>query len=86
MKAAHVIFPPRTRSATWRESFEAVLIGEHTVVIWRYAGEQREAHVATLEGREELETLARKILRRTAIARRRDERKRELRVVGGRRS
>ncbi len=83
MKSLHIDFPPRTRSATWRESYEAVLIGEAHVVIWRHDGQRHSEVVATLEGRHELELLARKILRRVAIARRRDERRRPLQLVKG---
>ncbi len=87
MKAAHIQFPPRTREATWRESFEAVLIGTSTVAIWRYHGERKGDLVAVLEGRVELEQLARKILRRVAVGyRRRGLAPRPLRVLrGGRR-
>jgi len=87
VKAAHIRFPPRTRAATWRESFEAVLIGTSSVAIWRYTGEQRGDVVAVLEGRVELERLARKILRRVAVgARRRGLAPKPLRVLhGGRR-
>ncbi len=71
MKAAHIEFPPRTRQATWREWYEAVVIGEQTVVIWRHDGDRNSHMVATLEGREALEQLAHKILRRVGHKKRR---------------